>query len=176
MLISSDYLLLFFLKIFGCVYLPERLKLLERPPKYRKDQRIYSWTTLCTRDKTNQGSRSPDFGTEIRPHSQWQKVCFFPNYRQKIPNLKKKKKKIFFWFSIFKYRTYCYIIIISHTNNFIIYIKKKGKFIIGINLAMETSYIRTMSNFPILVKTPLILPIPWAPAQFPKRGVRVLRT
>ena len=41
---------------------------------------------------------------------------------------------------------------------------------------METSYIRTMSNFPILVKTLLIFPIPWAPASgpFPKRGVRAL--
>ena len=25
-----------------------------------------------------QGSRSPKFGAEIRPHSQSQKVCFFP--------------------------------------------------------------------------------------------------
>ena len=41
---------------------------------------------------------------------------------------------------------------------------------------METSYIRAMSNFPILVKTPLIFPIPWAPAPFPKRGVRALYT
>ena len=41
---------------------------------------------------------------------------------------------------------------------------------------METSYIRTMSNFPILVKTPLIFPIPWAPAPFPKRGLRALHT
>ena len=32
-----------------------------------------------------------------------------------------------------------------------------------------------MSNFPILVKTPLIFPIPWAPAPFPQRGVRALR-
>ena len=39
---------------------------------------------------------------------------------------------------------------------------------------METSYIMTMSNFPILVKMPLIFPIPWAPAPFPKRGVRAL--
>ena len=39
---------------------------------------------------------------------------------------------------------------------------------------METLYIRTMSNFPILIKTPLIFPIPWAPAPFPKRGVRAL--
>ena len=36
-----------------------------------------------------QGSRSPDFGAEIRPHSQCQKVCFFPNSRRKIPNLTK---------------------------------------------------------------------------------------
>ena len=36
------------------------------------------------------------------------------------------------------------------------------------------SYIRMLSNFPILVKTPLIFPIPWAPAPFPKRGVRAL--
>ena len=36
------------------------------------------------------------------------------------------------------------------------------------------SYIRTISNFPILVKTPLIFPIQWAPAPFQKRGVRAL--
>ena len=36
-----------------------------------------------------QGSRSPKFGAEIRPHSQSQKVCFFPNSRWKIPNLAK---------------------------------------------------------------------------------------
>ena len=28
-----------------------------------------------------QGSRSPKFGAEIRPHSQSQKVCFFPYSR-----------------------------------------------------------------------------------------------
>ena len=39
---------------------------------------------------------------------------------------------------------------------------------------METLYIRTMSNFPILVKKPLIFQIPWAPAPFPKKGVRAL--
>ena len=36
---------------------------------------------------SHQGSRSPKFGAEIRPHSQSQKVCFFPNSRWKIPNL-----------------------------------------------------------------------------------------
>ena len=40
---------------------------------------------------------------------------------------------------------------------------------------METSYVRMMLNFPILVITPLIFPIPWALAPFPKRGVRALR-
>ena len=35
---------------------------------------------------------------------------------------------------------------------------------------MEMSHIRTMSNFPILVKMPLIFPIPWAPAPFLKKG------
>ena len=39
---------------------------------------------------------------------------------------------------------------------------------------MDTSYIRTMSNFQIFVKTPLIFPVPWAPAPFPERGVRAL--
>ena len=39
---------------------------------------------------------------------------------------------------------------------------------------METSYLRMNSNFPISVKTPLIFPILWAPAPFPKRGVRAL--
>ena len=39
---------------------------------------------------------------------------------------------------------------------------------------METSNIRTMSNFPVLVKTPLIFPIPWAQAPFPNRDVMAL--
>ena len=37
--------------------------------------------TLFTMYKLIQGSRSPKFGAEIRPHSQCQKVCFFPNSR-----------------------------------------------------------------------------------------------
>ena len=32
-----------------------------------------------------------------------------------------------------------------------------------------------MSNFPILVQTQLIFPIPWAPAPFQKTGVRALK-
>ena len=39
---------------------------------------------------------------------------------------------------------------------------------------MEKSYIRTMSNFSILVKTLLIFPIPSALTAFPKRGVSAL--
>ena len=150
----------------------------------RGDSLSYTWMY--------QGSRSPDFGAEIRPHSQCQKVCFFPNSRQKIPNFTKKKKKkkkkinfffFFFFFFFFGSPSLFHIIQILKiklncliTNNYTLYIKKRGKFIIGINLAMETSYIRTLSNFPILVKTPLIFPIPWAPAPFPKRDVRALCT
>ena len=123
--------------------------------------------------KIMQGSRSTDFGAEILPHSQCQKVCFFPNSRQKIPNLKKLKKKkkffFFFLFSIFiSYNTNTEHIVLHYIS------RKKVSLIIGINLATGTSNIRTMSNFPILVKTPLIFPIPWAPAPFPKRGVRAL--
>ena len=109
------------------------------------------------------------------------KSMFFPNSRQKIPNFTKKKKKNFFFFFFFGSPSLFHIIQILKiklncliTNNYTLYIKKRGKFIIGINLAIETSYIRTMSNFPIFVKTPLIFPIPWAPAPFPKRGVRAL--
>ena len=66
-------------------------------------------------DVTIQGSQSPDFGAEIRPHSKCQKGCFFPNSRQKIPNLKKKKKKIFFFFlfSIFSILLYSIITLAS---------------------------------------------------------------
>ena len=119
-----------------------------------------------------QGSRSPDFGAEIRPHSQCQKVCFFPNSRQKIPNLKKKKFFFFFFFFLFS----IFISYNTNTEHIVLHYisRKKVSLIIGINLAMETSYIRTMSNFPILVKTPRIFPIQWAPAPFPKRGVRAL--
>ena len=124
-----------------------------------------------------QGSRSPDFGAEIRPHFQCQKVFFFPIPDKKFPISQKKKKKIFFFFFFFFLGSPSLFHIIQIlkiklnfliTNNYTLYIKKRGKFIIGINLAMETSYIRTMSNFPIFVKTPLIFPIPWAPAPFPK--------
>ena len=37
-------------RLKGSLDLPERLKLPERSPKYQKDQRIYNWTILCTRD------------------------------------------------------------------------------------------------------------------------------
>ena len=112
-----------------------------------------------------QGSRSPDFGAEIWPHCQCQKsMCFFPNSRQKIPNL---TKKLFFggqignfWFSIFiSYNT--------NTEHIVTYLQFS-------NLAMETSYIRTMSNFPNLVKMPIIFQILWAPAPFQKRDVIAL--
>ena len=143
-------------------------------------------TSYGRQHQAGQGSQSPDFGAEIRPHSQCQKVCFFPNSRQKIPNFtqkKKKKKKNFFFFFFFLGSPSLFHIIqiltiklnCLITNNYIIYQEKKISLIIGINLAMELSYIRTMSNFPILVKTPLIFPIPWAPAPFPKRGVRALQ-
>ena len=74
--------------------------------------------------KIMQGSRSTDFGAEILPHSQCQKVCFFPNSRQKIPNLKKlkKKKKFFFFFcslSLF------HIIQIQNILYYIIYQEKR---------------------------------------------------
>ena len=71
---------------------------------------VYSCLFFCTSSliyKNNirlliQGSRSLDFGAQIRPHSQCQKVCcFFPNSIQKILNLTKmenQKKKIFFFF------------------------------------------------------------------------------
>ena len=77
-----------------------------------------------------QGSQSPDFGAEIRPHSQCQKVCFFPNSRQKIPNLTKKKKIFFFFFfgspslfhiiQILTVNLNCLI-----TNNYVIYQEKR---------------------------------------------------
>ena len=40
-----------------------------------------------------QGFRSPDFGAEIRPHSQCQKVCFFP-----IPGKKSQFDQNIFFF------------------------------------------------------------------------------
>ena len=71
-----------------------------------------------------QGSRSPNFGAEIRPHSQCQKVCFFPNSRQKIPNLTKKKIYFFFlhlyntifFFSIFIIKNILLHIYIEYNN------------------------------------------------------------
>ena len=127
----------------------------------------------------------PILGPKFGPIPTAKKYVFsqFQTKNSQFHKKKKKKKKnfffffFFFWFSIFisyliqilKIKLNCLI-----TNNYTLYIKKRGKFIIGINLAMETSYIRTMSNFPIFVKTPLIFPIPWAPAPFPKRGVRAL--
>ena len=35
--------------------------------------------------------------TDIGSCSQWQKVCFFPNFRGKIPNSRSKKKITFLW-------------------------------------------------------------------------------
>ena len=131
-----------------------------------------------------QGSRSPNYGAEISAPFPMPKIMFFSQFQtKKIPiSQKKPKKKNFFFFFFFGSPSLFHIIQILKiklncliTNNYTLYIKKRGKFIIGINLAMETSYIRTMSNFPILVKTLLIFPIPWAPAPFPKRGVRALR-
>ena len=98
---------------------------------------------------------------------------FFPNSRQKIPNLTTKKKWVFF-IVFFGSPSLFHIIQILTIKLNIIYQEKKVSLIIGINLAMEMSYIRTMSNSPILVKTPLIFPVPWTPAPFPKRGVRAL--
>ena len=123
------------------------------------------------------------WGRNFGPIPNAKNYVFFPIPDKKNPNFTKKtKKKKFFFFFFFGSPSLFHIIQILKiklncliTNNYTLYIKKRGKFIIGINLAMETSYIRTMSNFPILVKTLLIFPIPWAPAPFPKRGVRALR-
>ena len=63
----------------------------------RKNPLVYKGLSLSKTTFRGQGSRSPDFGAEIRPHSQCQKVCFFPNSRQKNSQFdKKKKKKNFF--------------------------------------------------------------------------------
>ena len=100
------------------------------------------------------------------------KSIFFSQFQTKNSQF-----EIFFFFFFFFF--FLFSIFISYNTNtehiVLHYIsRKKVSLIIGINLAMETSYIRTMSNFPILVKTPRIFPIHWAPAPFPKRGVRAL--
>ena len=39
-----------------------------------------------------QGRQSYDFGAVIRPHSQWQKVSFFPIYQSKFPKIVQSEK------------------------------------------------------------------------------------
>ena len=107
----------------------------------------------------------PILGPKFSPIPNAKKYVFSQFQTKKSQFDKNKKKKFFFFFcSPSLYKEHCYIS------------RKKVSLIIGINLAMETSYIRMMSNFPILVATPLIFPILWAPAPFPKRGVRALLT
>ena len=121
------------------------------------------------------------------------KKYVFPNSTKKFPILHPPKKLIVFFFGgggggfsiFFSYNTNTeYIVTYLQFHRIIEYNLTLASFspfshstlinihysslIIGINLAME------MSNFPILVQTPLIFPIPWAPAPFPKRGVRAL--
>ena len=128
----------------------------------------------------------PVLRPKFSPISNAKKYVFSPNPRPKIPNLT-KKKLFFFRFSIFisyyiniehivTYLQFHRIIEYNHTcfclSLFSLY--TMVSLIIGIILAMERSYIRMMSNFPILVKTQIIFPIPWATAPFPKRSVRAL--
>ena len=100
------------------------------------------------------------------------KSMFFSQFQTKNSQFEKKKKIVFVFFVLFS----IFISYNTNTEHIVLHYisRKKVSLIIGINLAMETSYIRTMSNFPILVKTPRIFPIQWAPAPFPKRGVRAL--
>ena len=67
------------------------------------------------------GSRSPDFGAVSRPILNAKKYVF-PNSRQTIPNLTKKKYwgggggVLHLYFIYYKYRIYCYIFTISQNN------------------------------------------------------------
>ena len=118
----------------------------------------------------NRALNHPIMGPKFSPIPNAKKYVFFP--------IQQKKSQ----FDPPLHLYFIYIFTISRNNRiqsqlllslpFLISIHYSN-LIIGINLAMETSYIRTMSNFPILVKTPLIFPIPWALAPFPKRGVRL---
>ena len=111
----------------------------------------------------------PKFGSFLMQKS-------FSQYQTKNSNL---TQNLFFswvggYLSLFHmkqilYRTYFYIFTISQNNRIQSHLLlslpfseyTKASLIIGINLAMGTSCIMTMSNFPILVITPLIFPIPW---------------
>ena len=113
----------------------------------------------------------PILGPKFGPIPNAKKYGFFSQFQTKNSQFEKKKIVFVFFvlFSIFiSYNTNTEHIVLHYIS------RKKVSLIIGINLAMETSYIRTMSNFPILVKTPRIFPIQWAAAPFPKRGVRAL--
>ena len=41
---------------------------------------------------TGQGCQSYDFGAVVGPHSQWQKVSFFPIYRSTLPKIVQSEK------------------------------------------------------------------------------------
>ena len=102
------------------------------------------------------------------------KSMFFPQFQTKNPSLTKKNYFFFFLggggggvlhlYSI-KYKFWRLNLIVKLLT-ITLYIKKKGKF----------NYWNQSSNGNVIhkVKTPLIFPIPWAPAPFPKRGVRAL--
>ena len=93
-----------------------------------------------------QGSRSPYFGPKFCPIPNAKKVCFFPNSRHKIHNF----------------------------TTITLYIKKKGKFDYWNQSSNGNVIHKEYVRFPNFSRTPLIFPIPWAPAPFPKRGVRAL--
>ena len=129
--------------------------------------------------------RHPILGPKFGLIPNAKKYVFFPIQQKKFPAFFFGPPSLFHIMQ--NAEIYCYLFTISQNNRIQSLFASFSPFshstlisihysslIIGINLAMETSYIRTMSNFPILVKTPLIFPIPWAPALFPKRGVRAL--
>ena len=114
-----------------------------------------------------QGSRSPDFGAEIRPHSQCQKVCFFPNSRQKIPNLKKKKKKFFFFF--------LFSIFISNNTNtehiVLHYISRnKSKFSFWNQSSNGNAIHKDDVKFPNFSQNAMNFPNSMGPGPIPKKG------
>ena len=115
----------------------------------------------------NQGSQTPDFGAEIRPHSQCQKECFFPNFRQ---------KNFFFFFgggggvfSIFiSYNTIQNILL--HRLTISLYIKKKGKFNYWNQSSNGNVIQKDDVKFPNFSQNTANFPNSMGPGPIPKKG------
>ena len=115
--------------------------------------------------KCLQGSQSPDFGAEIRPHSQCQKVFFFSQFQTK--NSQFEKKKIFFFF--FSSLSLFHIIQIQSIL-YLLYIKKKSKFNYWNQSSNGNVIHKDDVKFPNFSQNAAYFPNSMGPGPIPKKG------